>query len=147
MSLKAKVEKAILDAMKSKESDKLRGLREIKSQLLLLETSGAGNITEEMEMNILQKMSKQRKDSLTIYEEQGREDLAKKERQELEIIDAYLPQQMDESELTQIIGQIISSTGASGMKDMGKIMGLAKQKVGASADGKTLSMVVKKLLS
>lgn len=147
MSLKATIEKAMLGAMKAKKTEELRGLREIKSQLLLLGTSGKGEITETMELQVLQKMAKQRQDSLSIYEEQGREDLAKKEREELELISTYLPKQLSENELEAIVKEIIFSTGAKGMKDMGKVMGAAKQKIGAAADGKTLSGIIKSLLS
>lgn len=146
MSLKQRIETAILEAMKNKEAAKLRGLREIKAQLLLLETSGEGEVTEEKEMSVLQKMAKQRQDSLEIYENQGRKDLAKKEVEELNIISEYLPKQLEEAEIETLVKEIIAQTNAEGMKDMGKVMGLAKQKVGAQADGKTLAQIVRKLL-
>lgn len=146
MSLKQRIETAILEAMKNKEAAKLRGLREIKAQLLLLETSGEGEVTEEKEMSVLQKMAKQRQDSLEIYENQGRQDLAKKEVEELNIISEYLPKQLEEAEIETLVMEIIAQTNAEGMKDMGKVMGLAKQKVGAQADGKTLAQIVRKLL-
>ena len=147
MSLKQKIEAAIVQSMKNKEAAKLRGLREIKAQLLLLETSGEGAITEEKEMAVLQKMAKQRQDSLEIYEKQGRDDLAQKEIEELNIISQYLPKQLGADEIENLVNQIIAETGADGMKDMGKVMGLAKQKVGAQADGKTLAQIVRNLLS
>jgi len=147
MSLKSKIEAAITVAMKNKESGKLRGLREIKSQLLLAETSGQGEVDEAKELSILQKMAKQRQDSLKIYEEQDRQDLAAKEREELELLQTYLPKPLSADELEIIIKEIIAQTGAESMRDMGKVMPLAKEKIGGGADGRTLSEIIRKLLS
>ena len=147
MSLKSKIEAAITVAMKNKESGKLRGLREIKSQLLLVETSGQGEVDEAKELSILQKMAKQRQDSLKIYEEQDRQDLAAKEREELELLQTYLPKPLSADELEIIIKEIIAQTGAESMRDMGKVMPLAKEKIGGGADGRTLSEIIRKLLS
>ncbi|MDB4347109.1 GatB/YqeY domain-containing protein [Bacteroidia bacterium] len=147
MSLKSKIEAAITVAMKNKESGKLRGLREIKSQLLLAETSGQGEVDEAKELSILQKMAKQRQDSLKIYEEQDRQDLAAKEREELELLKTYLPKPLSADELEIIIKEIIAQTGAESMRDMGKVMPLAKEKIGGGADGRTLSEIIRKLLS
>ncbi len=147
MSLKSKIEAAITVAMKNKESGKLRGLREIKSQLLLAETSGQGEVDEAKELSILQKMAKQRQDSLKIYEEQDRQDLAAKEREELELLQTYLPKPLSADELEIIIKEIIAQTGAESMRDMGKVMPLAKEKIGGGANGRTLSEIIRKLLS
>ena len=147
MSLKSKIEAAITVAMKNKESGKLRGLREIKSQLLLAETSGQGEVDEAKELSILQKMAKQRQDSLKIYEDQDRQDLAIKEREELDLLQTYLPKPLSPDELEKIITDIIAQTGAESMRDMGKVMPIAKEKIGGGADGRTLSEIIKKLLS
>lgn len=147
MTLKAQIETSIIEAMKSKDSGKLRGLRDIKAQLLLAETSGKGGLNEAIELAILQKMAKQRQDSLSIFEEQGREDLAIKEREELSLIQTYLPVPLKDDELTSIIKESIESSGAEGMKDMGKVMGIVKLKVEGRADGRTISEIIKKLLS
>jgi uncharacterized protein YqeY len=147
MSLKAQIDAAVIAAMKSKDSIKLRGLRDIKAQLLLAETSGKGDVTEEIELTILQKMAKQRQDSLKIYEDQNREDLAVIEREELALIQTYLPKPLSETELTSIIKAAISTSGAEGMKDMGKVMGIVKPEVGGGADGRTISEIIKKLLA
>lgn len=147
MSLKSQIEAAITVAMKNKESAKLRGLREIKAQLLLAETSGKGAVDEAQELTILQRMAKQRQDSLKIYQDQGREDLAQKEKEELDLLQNYLPKPLTTDELEKIVQEIIQQTGAESMRDMGKVMPLAKEKVGGAADGRTLSEIIKKLLS
>ena len=104
-------------------------------------------MTEEKEIKMLQKLVKQRKDSLEIYEKQNREDLALKEREEIGVIEKYLPKQLDESELEGILQQIINQTGAESMKDMGKVMGMASKQLAGKADGKAISTVVKRLLT
>ncbi|HEB61979.1 MAG TPA: GatB/YqeY domain-containing protein [Bacteroidetes bacterium] len=148
MSLETKINTDLKEAMKAKDQVRLRGIRAIKSAILLLKTDGSGNeIDEKAEIKMLQKLIKQRKDSLEIYEKQGREDLAVKEREEIEIISKYLPEQLSNEELEAKLKEIISETGASSMKDMGKIMGIANQKFAGKADGKTISGIVKKLLS
>ncbi len=135
-------------AMKAKDQTTLRGLRGIKAALMLLQTQeGGGVVTEDDEMNTLVKMAKQRKDSLTIYREQGREDLAKIEEEELEIIEKFLPAQLSEDEVKSEIEGIMSQTGASSMKDMGKVMGMANSKLKGRADGKMIADLVKKLLT
>ena len=135
-------------AMKAKDQTTLRGLRAIKAALMLLATQeGGGAVTEEDEMNTLVKMAKQRKDSLTIYKEQGREDLAVIEEEELVIIEQFLPAQMSEDEVKAEIEAIMSQTGASSMKDMGKVMGMANGKMKGRADGKMIAGMVKKLLA
>jgi len=137
------------DAMKAKDSVALESLRAIKSEILLAKTkSGATeDLSDEEELKIIQKLVKQRKDSATLYSEQGREDLAAPELAQVEIISQFLPEQISEDELKNIISKIISTTGAAGMKDMGKVMGMASKKLAGKADGKTISNVVKQLLA
>lgn len=148
MSLETKLMTDLKEAMKAKDQAALRSIRAVKAALLLMKTDGTGaEITEEKEIKLLQKLVKQRQDSLTIYEEQGREDLAVTEREEIAVISKYLPEQMNTEDLTTLIKEIISQTGAEGMKDMGKVMGMASAKLAGKADGKTISTVVKGLLS
>lgn len=148
MSLEKRVAKELFAAMKAKDQAALRGLRAIKSAILLLQTSGSNKaITEEDEIKLLQKLIKQRKDSLEIYEKQGREDLADLEKEEIEIIQKYLPEQMDESALRDFLGKLIGEINASGMKDMGRVMGMANQQLAGKADGKTIAGIVKELLT
>lgn len=149
MSLKEQIEADIKKAMLAKNKDDLRALRAIKSMILLAQTEkGAGeNLSTDVEMKILQKAAKQRTDSLALYQEQKREDLALIEQVELEVINRYLPEQMSEQELETLIGEVISKVGASSMKDMGKVMGIASKELAGKADGKTISQIVKKLLS
>lgn len=149
MSLKSQIEADIKQAMLAKDKDKLRALRAIKSLILLAETEkgGSGEITEDSEMKILTKAVKQRKDSLDVYEQQGRDDLAEVERAEIAIIEAYLPKQLSEEEVKSEIQGIISQVGADSMKDMGKVMGVATKKLAGKADGKIISGIVKQLLS
>ncbi len=148
MSLETTLMTHLKEAMKAKDQAALRSIRAIKAALLLAKTDGSGEeITEEKEIKIVQKLIKQRQDSLDIFEKQGREDLAKTEREEIEYISKYLPEQMSESELTASLKEIIAQTGASGMKDMGKIMGIASSKFAGKADGKTISGIVKTLLT
>ena len=148
MILEQKINSDLKEAMKAKDQVRLRGIRAVKSAIMLLKTDGSGKpIDESAEIKLLQKLIKQRKDSLEIYEKQNREDLAVKEREEIEVIEKYLPEQMSLEELETALKEIISQTGASSMKDMGKIMGMASQKFAGKADGKTISGLVKKLLS
>ncbi len=148
MTLEHKINSDLKEAMKAKDQVRLRGIRAVKSAIMLLKTDGSGKpIDESAEIKLLQKLIKQRKDSLEIYEKQNREDLAVKEREEIEVIEKYLPEQMSIEELETALKEIISQTGASSMKDMGKIMGMASQKFAGKADGKTISGLVKKLLS
>lgn len=148
MSLEAKINNDLKEAMKAKDQAALRGIRAIKSAILLLKTDGSGEeVNEEKEIKLLQRLVKQRKESLDIYEKQNREDLAVKEREEIEVIERYLPAQMGAAELESIIKQIIGQTGAASMKDMGKVMGIASKKLAGKADGKAISAVVKALLS
>mgnify|MGYP006102011723 CR=1 FL=1 len=148
MSLTEQITDQMKTAMKAKDQTTLRGLRAIKAALMLLATQeGGGTVTAEDEMNTLVKMAKQRKDSLTIYKEQGREDLAVIEEEELVIIEQFLPAQMSEDEVKAEIEAIMSQTGASSMKDMGKVMGMANGKMKGRADGKMIAGMVKKLLA
>ena len=148
MSLTEQITDQMKTAMKAKDQTTLRGLRAIKAALMLLATQeGGGVVTEEDETNTLVKMAKQRKDSLTIYKEQGREDLAVIEEEELVIIEQFLPAQMSEDEVKAEIEAIMSQTGASSMKDMGKVMGMANGKMKGRADGKMIAGMVKKLLA
>lgn len=149
MSLKKQIESDIKQAMLAKDKDKLRALRAIKSLILLAETDkGAdGDLSEDQEMQILTKAAKQRRDSIAVYEEQKREDLAAVEKAELEIIEVYLPKQLSEEELKAELQAIIAETGASSPKEMGKVMGVATKKLAGRADGKVISAMVKQLLT
>jgi len=147
MALEQKVAKALIEAMKAKDQGALRALRAIKSEILLFNTSGSGSALDEgAEIKILQKMVKQRKESLAIYEEQSREDLAQKEREEISVIEGFLPAQMGEGELRSFLTALIAELGASGMKDMGRIMAEANKRLSGKADGKTVANIVKELL-
>lgn len=137
------------DAMKSKDEKALRSLRAIKAAILLAKTSegAGGELKEEDEIKLLQKLVKQRKDSLEIFTQQNRADLAQKEQEEITVIEQFLPKQLSADELKTIIAKIISDTGASSAADMGKVMGVASKQLAGKADGKTISGVVKELLS
>jgi uncharacterized protein YqeY len=149
MSLELNINAAIKTAMLAKAEADLRALRAIKAAILIVKTSeGAGaELTEADESKLLQKLAKQRKDSLEIFRQQNREDLAKKEEEELEVIERYLPKQMSEDELKAEITAIIASTGASSPADMGKVMGVASKQLAGKADGKAISALVKELLA
>ena len=148
MSLQTKIMDALKDAMKSKNQVALESLRAVKSELLLAQTSGSGaEMTEDDEIKILQKLVKQRKDSAAIFTEQGRADLAEPELAQAAVIEQFLPAQLSVEEVEAIVAQIISEGGFAGMGSMGQVMGLANAKLAGSADGKTISTVVKKLLT
>ncbi|WP_423147278.1 GatB/YqeY domain-containing protein [Rubrolithibacter danxiaensis] len=149
MSLQQKIDQDIKGAMLAKDEARLRGLRAVKAALLLARTEkGASeDLSEETEIRVLQKLVKQRKESAEIYKTQNREDLYKVEIEEQEVIEAYLPRQMDKEEIKNYISEIVSRTGASSIKDMGKVMGLANKELAGKADGKAISEVVKELLS
>lgn len=147
MNLKDQINEGIKEAMKAKQSDRLRALRGIKSAFMLQDTAEGGlDVSEADRLKALQKLAKQRKDSLDIYEQQGREDLAKVEREELAVIEEFLPAQMGEAEVRAAVQAIIDSSGATGMKDMGKVMPVAMSQLGGQADGKLISALVKELL-
>lgn len=149
MSLKQKVDSEIKAAMIAKDKDRLRALRAVKSLILLEETKGgaAGELSEDEEMKILTKAAKQRKDSADIYKEQNREDLFAVEMAELSIIQEFLPKALTDEELTQAIQEIITQTGASSPKEMGKVMGVASKQLAGKADGKAIADKVKALLN
>ena len=147
MNLEKKIMQDLKLAMKSKDQGALRGIRAIKDAILKHKTSGdKSEFTEEKQIKMLQKLVKQRKDSLEIYEKQNREDLAEKEREEIAVIERYLPEQMSEGELEEKLREIIDRVGAESMQDMGKVMGIATKELAGKADGKTISIVVKRLL-
>ena len=132
------IDQEIKQAMLAKDAAKLRGLRAIKAAILLAKTEKghAEELTEDAEMKILQKLVKQRKESATIYKEQGREDLFTVEQEEIDVISQFLPKQLDKADIEQIIARIITETGATSVKDMGKVMGVANKELAGKADGK-----------
>lgn len=147
MSLETNLMTDLKAAMKSKNQPALRTIRAAKAAILLQKTDGTGNELDEAgEIKLIQKLVKQRQDSLDIYVKQNREDLAVVEREEIEVLQNYLPKQLSADELKPIVQEIITSIGASGMADMGKVMGLASAKLAGKADGKTISGVVRGLL-
>lgn len=149
MSLQDKVMDAMKTAMKAKDIQSLEALRAVKSALLLAqtETGSKKDLTEEEEIKLLQKQVKQRKDSASIYKEQGRADLAEPELLQAEVIEQFLPKQLSEGEVAKIVDQVIAETGATSMADMGKVMGMTNTKLAGKAGGKTISTIVKSRLS
>ena len=149
MSLEQQIMAEMKDAMKAKNEGVLRGLRAIKAEIIKAKTEpgAGGEIDTATEQKFLQKMMKQRRDSLEIFEKQGREDLAVKEREEIEVIERFLPKQMTETEIKEAVAAIILQTGAASPADMGKVMGVASKQLAGLADGKTISTIVKELLS
>ncbi len=149
MSLQQKITEAIKTAMKAKDAVALESLRAIKSAILIAQTqSGASEtLSAEEELKLLQKLVKQRKDSAAIFNEQGRTDLADPELAQCAIIEKFLPAQLSEDEITVVVSEVIGQTGASGMKDMGKVMGLVSQKLAGQSDGKTISNIVRSQLT
>ena len=148
MALEQQIMAEMKEAMKSKNEAALRSLRAIKAEIIKAKTEpgAAGEIDEATELKFLQKMMKQRKDSLDIFEKQGREDLAVKEREEMAVIEKFLPKQMTEAEIKEAIQLIIAETGASTSADLGKVMGVASKQLAGKADGKTISSLVKEML-
>lgn len=148
MSLESLVNEGIKTAMKAKEEAELRTLRAIKSAILLAKTSenSTGELTSEDELKLLQKLVKQRMDSLEIYLKQQRQDLATKEQQELDILRKFMPAQLSGEQLQEEVSKIIHDIGAKGPSDMGKVMGLATKKLSGQADGKAIAALVKQLL-
>ena len=142
------IDQDIKKAMLAKDDARLRGLRAIKSALLLARTEkGASEvISEETELKVLQKLIKQRKESAEIYQTQNRDDLYQIEKEEMQVIEAYLPQQMSREEITVYLQELIKKTGATSVKEMGKVMGAANKELAGKADGKTISEIVKQLL-
>jgi hypothetical protein len=148
MSLELTINEQIKQAMLGKKEADLRGLRAIKSAILLAKTSGANKdgLTAEDEMKMLQKLVKTRKDSLDIYIQQNREDLAKVEREEIEVIERFLPKQLSEEEIKAVVKDVIAQVGATSAADMGKVMGASTKALAGKADGKLVSAIVKQLL-
>ena len=149
MALEQKVMAELKTAMLAKDEAALRGLRAIKAAIILAKTSegAGGELPEADETRLLQKLVKQRKDSLAIYQEQHRADLAKKEEEEIAIIERFLPKQLDETALKAIISKIITETGATSPADIGKVMGAATKQLAGQADGKKINAVARELLS
>lgn len=149
MSLEQQIMTEMKEAMKAKDEGVLRALRAIKAEIIKAKTEpgAAGEIDEATEQKFLQKMMKQRRDSLEIFEKQGRADLASKEKEEMAVVEKFLPKQLDAGELKEMVKKIIAETGASTAADMGKVMGVASKQLAGKADGKTISAVVKELLS
>lgn len=149
MSLKSQIDNDIKQAMLAKNKEELDALRSIKSMILLAETEkgGSGDLAADTEGKLLMKAAKQRKESAEIFQKEGREDLAKKELTQLEIINRYLPKQLSEEEVKAELQKIISQVGAKGPQDIGKVMGVATKQLAGKADGKMISEIVKKLLA
>ena len=148
MALEQQIMAEMKEAMKAKNEAVLRGLRAIKAEIIKAKTEpGAGGVIDEAtEQKFLQKMMKQRRDSLEIFEKQGRADLAEKEKEEMTVIERFLPRQMSEAEIKDAVSKIIAETGAAAASDMGKVMGVASKQLAGKADGKTISAVVKEML-
>ncbi|MBP9098575.1 MAG: GatB/YqeY domain-containing protein [Ferruginibacter sp.] len=148
MALEQQIMAEMKEAMKSKDEAALRGLRAIKAEIIKAKTEpgAGGEIDEATEQKFLVKMMKQRRDSLEIFEKQGRQDLAIKEKEEMQIIEKFLPKQLSEAEIIETVRKIIAETGAASAADMGKVMGVASKQLAGKADGKTISAIVKELL-
>ncbi|MBR6131776.1 MAG: GatB/YqeY domain-containing protein [Bacteroidales bacterium] len=149
MTLEERINEDIKAAMLAREKEKLNALRAIKSAILLAKTSkgAADTMSEEAEIKLLKQLVKQRQDSAAIYKEQNRDDLYQEEKAQLDVIAAYLPQMMSEEEIEATLKQIITDNGFAGMKDMGKVMGMATKAFAGKADNKTVSDIVKRLLA
>lgn len=148
MALEQQIQKDIMEAMKAHNTVRTNAVRAIKSEILLAKTSGAGaEITDGDVIKLIQKLIKQRKESAAMYAQGGRQDLADNELAEAAEMEGYLPKQLSEAEVEEIVKDIITETGASSMADMGKVMGLATKKLAGQADGRTVSTIVKKLLA
>jgi len=149
MALEEQIMAEMKEAMKAKNEGVLRSLRAIKAEIIKAKTNpgAGGTIDEATEQKFLQKMMKQRKDSLEIFEKQGRADLAAKEKEEMAVIEKFLPKQLDEVAIREAVAKIIAETGAASPADMGKVMGAASKALAGRVDGKNISAVVKELLS
>ena len=149
MALEQKIMGEMKEAMKTKNEALLRGLRAIKAEIIKAKTEpgAGGEIDETTEQRFLQKMMKQRKDSFEIFEKQGRLDLATKEKEEMELIERFLPKQLDSTEIKVELAKIIVAAGASSPADLGRVMGIASKQLAGIADGKTISTIAKELLS
>lgn len=148
MSLSQKISEEMKAAMRAKDKVRLEALRSIKSALMLAKTEKGkdAELNEDEELKILQRLQKQRKDSYEVYDQQGRQDLAEEERQQLEVIQGFLPKQMSEKELEAYLKELIVRLDAKGPQDMGKVMGTASKELAGKADGKTISAKVKEIL-
>jgi len=148
MSLQEQVTEQLKVAMKAKDSVALESLRAIKSAILLAQTQvGAQDLTSDDEIKLVQKLVKQRKDSAEIFRQQGRNDLAEPEEAQIKIIEQFLPEQLDEESIAKVVDEIISQANAEGIKDMGKVMGMATKAMSGKADGKTISAIVRQKLA
>ena len=148
MTLEEKIMTDLKVAMKAKDQAVLDGIRAIKAAILLVKTDGSGQaIDETKEIQILQKLVKQRKESFDIFTQQGRTDLAAREQAQIAVIEKYLPKQMDAATLETTLKKIVAEVGATSAKDMGKVMGMATKQLAGKADGKLISEIVKKLLA
>ena len=148
MALEQQIQKDIMEAMKAHDAVRTNAVRAIKSEILLAKTSGAGNeISDADILKLIQKLIKQRKESAEMYNQGGRKDLADNELAEATEMEKYLPKQLSEAEVEEIVKEIIAETGASKMSDMGKVMGVATKKLAGQADGRMVSSIVKKLLA
>lgn len=148
MSLEEKIMEDLKAAMKAQDKASMRGLRAVKSALLLLKTDGSGKeITPEREIQLLQKLVKQRRESIAIFEKENRADLAEVEKEEVAVIEKYLPEALSEEDLEKFIQALILSTRATSVKDMGKVIGLASKELAGKADGRAISDMVKKCLA
>ena len=149
MSLQKQIMEELKTAMKSKDTLALQALRAVKSAFLLAKTeTGAGDdLTEDQEMKIIQKQVKQRKDSAAIFIDQGRQDLADPELAEIAVLEKFLPEALSEEAIEKVVLETIAKTGAEGMKDMGKVMGMVSKQLAGQADGKTISGIVRKILA
>lgn len=149
MALQDTIDLAIKAAMLAKDNSRLRGLRAIKAAILLAKTEKGPTeaLTEATEIGVLQKLAKQRRESADIYQQQNRDDLYAIEMEELAVIEEFLPKQLSQAEVEEIVKEVIAETGAAGPKDMGKVMGLANQRLAGQADGKTMSAIARALLA
>jgi uncharacterized protein YqeY len=147
MSLEQQIQKDIVEAMKAHDNVRLEAVRAIKSEILLAKTSGkADELNDADIIRIIQKLIKQHKESADLYASGGRPELEKNELAESEVMEKYLPKQLDETEVETIISGIITETGAKGLSDMGKVMGIATKRLAGQSDGRTISSITKKLL-
>lgn len=149
MSLETEIMSQLKEAMKTKDDAAMRALRAIKAEIIKAKTEpdAHGQVDEAGELKLLQRMAKQRKESIETFEQNGRNDLAEKEKEELEVIEKFLPKQLSEEELQKELSAIIAQTGASSAADMGKVMGVATKQLAGKADGKAISAMAKTLLS
>ncbi|CAL2088092.1 GatB/YqeY domain-containing protein [Tenacibaculum sp. 190524A05c] len=148
MSVQKEVTEKMKEAMKAKDTVALTALRALKSAFLLAKTeAGAGELTADQELKIIQKQVKQRKDSAQVYIEQNRQDLADPELAEAKVLEQFLPEALSEDEIAKVVVEVIAQVNAEGMKDMGKVMGIVSKKLAGQADGKTISSIVKQKLA